>query len=221
MIFCLSHSIRCAMMWRRSFSGRDAFPPSHAICPQPAGKHATRPRASPMRPTMLSSRVSSRRPLRRDLIRASSPPAFPAVKPPLRQRWSSTRPISLAVTDPHSTENQVALACSLLRRLPREHRLFLFMNISALHQPNYFYLPGNTSKQDTLESHAAALVYVDAQLPPLFAAMLRHAPTLVILCSDHGTAYGEDGYYGHRLAHPVVWLVPYAEFVLPDQEEGV
>jgi hypothetical protein len=34
------------------------------------------------------------------------------------------------------------------------------------------------------------------------------------VCSDHGTAYGEDGYRGHRLGHPVVWDVPYAEFLL-------
>ena len=32
----------------------------------------------------------------------------------------------------------------------------------------------------------------------------------MVICSDHGTAYGEDGYTGHRLAHPVVWDVPYA-----------
>jgi len=127
---------------------------------------------------------------------------------------------SLGVTDPHSTENQVALARSLLSRLSHERRLFLFINVSALHQPNYFYLPGNTDKQDTLASHAAALEYVDAQLTPLFATMQRRAPTLVILCSDHGTAYGEDGYYGHRIAHPVVWTVPYAEFILPVSQEG-
>jgi hypothetical protein len=36
----------------------------------------------------------------------------------------------------------------------------------------------------------------------------------VIACSDHGTAYGEDGHHGHRLAHEVVWTVPYAEFTL-------
>ncbi|GAC1367728.1 MAG: STM4013/SEN3800 family hydrolase [Ktedonobacteraceae bacterium] len=128
--------------------------------------------------------------------------------------------ISLGVTDPHSTENQVALACSLLQRLPRTQRVFLFINISALHQPNYFYLPDAASNHDTLESHAAALTYVDAQLSPLFTAMLRRSPALVILCSDHGTAYGEDGYYGHRVAHPVVWTVPYAEFILSNQQEG-
>ena len=43
-------------------------------------------------------------------------------------------------------------------------------------------------------------------------------PWLAVVCSDHGTAYGEDGYTGHRLAHPVVWEVPYAEFVLGAEE---
>jgi hypothetical protein len=46
--------------------------------------------------------------------------------------------------------------------------------------------------------------------------MQRRCPTLVILCSDHGTAYGEDGYFGHRVSHPVVWTVPYAEFILSE-----
>jgi hypothetical protein len=120
----------------------------------------------------------------------------------------------LGVTCPHSTENQVRLACDRLAKLPRSQRVFLFVNVSALHQPNYFYLPG--ARADSLASHAAALEYVDGQLPPLFAALQRRGPTLCIVCSDHGTAYGEDNYHGHRLAHPVVWTVPYAEFVLPE-----
>lgn len=119
----------------------------------------------------------------------------------------------LGVTDPRSTQHQVELAITVLNRLPPSRRVFLFINISALHQPNYFYLPGAVG--DSLESHAAALEYVDRHLPPLFAAMQRRAPVLAILCSDHGTAYGEDGYTGHRLAHPVVWTVPYAEVILP------
>lgn len=123
----------------------------------------------------------------------------------------------LGVSDRRSTENQVRLACQLVARVPEDRRLFLFLNISAMHQPNYFYLPGATG--DTVESHAAALAYVDAQLPPLFRALRKRAPLLAILCSDHGTAYGEDGYTGHRLAHPVVWTVPYAELVLAQQPE--
>ncbi len=50
----------------------------------------------------------------------------------------------------------------------------------------------------------------------LLTAVQRRGPALAILCSDHGTAYGEDGYFGHRVCHPVVWTVPYAEFVLPE-----
>jgi hypothetical protein len=121
---------------------------------------------------------------------------------------------ALGVTDPESTRNQVGLALDLLARVPRERRVFLFLNVSALHQPNCMYVPGATS--DTAATQAAALEYVDRQLPPLFAALRRRGPTFAILCSDHGTAYDDDGYTGHRIGHPVVWTVPYAEVVLPE-----
>lgn len=120
---------------------------------------------------------------------------------------------ALGVTDPHSTANQVQLAIARLERIGGAQRVFLFLNISALHQPNCLFVPGAT--EDTIETHAVALCYVDSCLPPLFAALQDRGPLLAILCSDHGTAYGEDGYSGHRLAHPVVWTVPYAEFCLP------
>lgn len=120
----------------------------------------------------------------------------------------------LGVTNPDSTMNQVALAVEVIARLHRTRRLFLFLNVSAIHQPNCCYLNG--ARADTLESHAAALAYVDRHLPPLFLALQRRAPVLCIVCSDHGTAYGEDGYTGHRVCHPVVWTVPYAEFILPE-----
>lgn len=122
---------------------------------------------------------------------------------------------SLGVTDPHSTENQIRLAQERLRRLEDGQRVFLFVNISAIHQPNSIFLPG--AEHDTLASHAAALRYVDACLPQLFLAMQQRGPTLIVVCSDHGTAYGEDGYSGHRIGHPVVWTVPYAEFILPGE----
>ena len=100
--------------------------------------------------------------------------------------------------------------------MPADKRTFLFLNVSALHQPNYLYLPGKTG--DDRSTHAAALEYVDSQLPPLVAAVRARGPSFWIVCSDHGTAYGEDGYEGHRLAHPVVWEVPYAELSLPGLE---
>nr|WP_275472524.1 STM4013/SEN3800 family hydrolase [Myxococcus hansupus] len=118
----------------------------------------------------------------------------------------------MGVRDARSTEHQVALAVSRLEAVPRSQRVFLFINVSALHQPNRQYLPG--APEDSLDTHAAALEYVDGCLPPLFAALRRRGPACCIVCSDHGTAYGDDGYTGHRLGHPVVWTVPYAEFTL-------
>jgi hypothetical protein len=128
--------------------------------------------------------------------------------------WSE----ELGVTSPDSTERQVALACERLAAIDSSHRVFLFLNVSALHQPNCIYAPPAT--EDSPATQEAALAYVDRSLPPLLAALARRGPALCLVMSDHGTAYGEDGYYGHRLAHDVVWTVPYAEFVLPAAAEG-
>ena len=104
------------------------------------------------------------------------------------------------------------LALDRVAAQPPGRRVFLFVNVSAIHQPNRFYLPG--ARGDTIESHAAALEYADGQLGRLFAGLRKRSSWLAVICSDHGTAYGEDGFTGHRLAHPVVWEVPYAEFIL-------
>lgn len=122
--------------------------------------------------------------------------------------WSE----ELGVTSPVSTERQVRCALDCLASFA-EQRVFLFINISALHQPNCIF--ANGAKEDSPDTQAAALAYVDSQLPPLFHALQQRGACLCVICSDHGTAYGEDGYVGHRLSHPIVLDVPYAEFVLP------
>jgi hypothetical protein len=116
------------------------------------------------------------------------------------------------VTDPRSTEHQVDCAHATIAARPQGERQLLFLNVSALHQPNCHYLPG--AEADSIESQAAALQYVDGALAPLWALFEARAKTFVIVCSDHGTAYGEDGHIGHRVALPVVWNVPYAELIL-------
>jgi hypothetical protein len=121
--------------------------------------------------------------------------------------WDET----LGVASATSTERQVALAIERIAALPGERRLFLFVNISAIHQPNRLFLPGATG--DTMASMAAALAYVDRHVPRLFDVLTSRAALLAVVCSDHGTAYGEDGFQGHRIAHRAVWDVPYAEFV--------
>jgi phosphopentomutase len=97
-----------------------------------------------------------------------------------------------------------------LAALTAERRVFVFLNVSAIHQPNRIYLPGHGD--DDVVSHGAALRYIDARIPRLVEIMRRRGRWFAIACSDHGTAYGEAGLRGHRLADEVVWTVPYAEF---------
>ncbi len=125
---------------------------------------------------------------------------------------------SLGVTNPESSKNQVARALLSMAAQPPSQRLFTFINFSACHQPNHFYCPGAT--KDSPETQAAALAEIDAAMGPLLAAVQRRAPALLIACSDHGEAYGEDGYHGHRIGHRVVWDVPYMHALLPKTGEG-
>lgn len=119
---------------------------------------------------------------------------------------------SLGVASRRSEVHQVRQAVECVEAT-RDAPLFLFMNIAAIHQPNWFY--GSDAAIDTLDTHGAALLAVDCALPPLFDSLrARKRRTFCIVCSDHGTAYGEGGHHGHRLAHEVVWNVPYAEFWL-------
>ncbi|MER8000035.1 STM4013/SEN3800 family hydrolase [Streptomyces sp. NPDC095613] len=119
------------------------------------------------------------------------------------------------VASPTSFEAQVTRAEQVVAGLPPEQRLFLFVNVAALHQPNWFHLPGATREAgDSRATHAAALTYVDRHIGRLFAAASSRRRCFTIVCSDHGTAYGDDGWTGHRLAHESVWTVPYAHFFL-------
>jgi hypothetical protein len=117
------------------------------------------------------------------------------------------------VTQVNGLAEQIDQLEASVNALPPDRPLFTFLNIASVHQPNRHYVPG--AAEDDLRSHAAALSYVDSEVPRLGKVLSgRGRPCLVIICSDHGTAYGEDGHRGHRVAHEVVWTVPYAEFVL-------
>ena len=113
------------------------------------------------------------------------------------------------VADPKSFEHQISVIVEAHARVAPTQRVFTFLNVSALHQPNHFYLDGAVG--DTRASHAAALRYVDRHIPALFDVLGKRGPLFAIICSDHGTLYGDDDYVGHRIAHPNVMTVPYAE----------
>ncbi|MFO0845187.1 MAG: STM4013/SEN3800 family hydrolase [Gemmataceae bacterium] len=119
---------------------------------------------------------------------------------------------ALSVTARDSTANQVRVATGWLETLRADELALLFVNVSATHPPHAMYLPGATS--DSVASQSAALQYVDTCLPPLFAALRRRGPCFCLVMADHGEAHGEDGRFGHRIAHPTVTTVPYAHFVL-------
>lgn len=111
-----------------------------------------------------------------------------------------------------STENQVNFAIKEINKLDKQKRIFMYINVDAIHYPNYFYLDGES--KDNIETHKAALRYVDSKLEKLFDTFKHRNKTFVIVCSDHGTCYGEDGYYFHCVSHEVVYTVPYKHFIL-------
>ncbi len=111
-----------------------------------------------------------------------------------------------------SATNQINFAVGKLSQVPKETRVMMYLNISAIHYPNYFYLKGE--KRDSVESQSAALRYVDKELGRLFTAFSNRGETFVICCSDHGTCYGENGIWYHGINHPLVNTVPYKHFVL-------
>ena len=113
-----------------------------------------------------------------------------------------------------SPDHQIAKAVQVLEEMPRQKRVMMYVNICAIHYPNYFYLDG--AKKDSIETHAAALRYVDERLPRLFDAFRERGRTFVIACSDHGSCYPEvdDGFQFHGFNHDVVNTVPYKHFFL-------
>lgn len=124
-------------------------------------------------------------------------------------RESHWRP-EFGVTAMHSTRRQIQQACQSIAGADAKRPLFLFINISATHPPTRGYL--KQARNESVATQLAALEYVDQQLPPLFDAIRkRNHPGAGFLMSDHGTLFGEEGWTGHRVAHPTVWTVPYAE----------
>ncbi len=71
-------------------------------------------------------------------------------------------------TDKNSAANRVDFAVDKLEKYPADRKVFMYINFSAIHYPNCHYVEGK--KKDDKESHAAALRYVDSQLPRLFEA---------------------------------------------------
>lgn len=124
-----------------------------------------------------------------------------------------------------SAKNQVDFALKKISeynisRKNADSKIMMYINISAIHYPNYFYANciadciADCGKRDSKEAHRMALRYVDSQLLRLFNGFADIGDTFVICCSDHGTCYGEDGVWYHGVNHPIVNTVPYKHFII-------
>ncbi|MFE2302681.1 STM4013/SEN3800 family hydrolase [Streptomyces sp. NPDC059445] len=109
-----------------------------------------------------------------------------------------------------STRHQADQALDIADRYAGHRPLFLFVNISATHVPHGHYLGTSTN---STASQAAALAYADTHVGRLLDGLTTRGRWLVIMCADHGDAYGDDGFHGRGIAHPAVWNVPFAAWI--------
>ncbi|MGW7610984.1 STM4013/SEN3800 family hydrolase [Streptomyces sp. NPDC054766] len=112
--------------------------------------------------------------------------------------------------EPDSTRHQADQALAIADHYDGRQPLLLFVNVSATHVPHGHYL-GNSAESSA--SQAAALAYADAHLGRLLDGLSARGRWLVIMCADHGDAYGDDGFHGRGIAHPAVWNVPFAAWM--------
>ncbi len=109
--------------------------------------------------------------------------------------------------------NQVDFLIQKCEESADDAKIFAYLNIATTHYPTHQYLE-NAPEVESFESQVAALSYVDPELARLFTYAKSKRPTCVILFSDHGTCFGEDGFYFHGHSHAVVMNVPYKQFIL-------
>jgi hypothetical protein len=116
-----------------------------------------------------------------------------------------------------SLERQLAWAYEKLSR-HRSSPIFLFLNVGETHVP-YYHEGASWAAEDSpcvpfqaVDRSAdcrlrqrACLEFVDRALAPLLE---RFAGATIVLCSDHGDCWGEDGLWEHGISHPMTLTVP-------------
>jgi hypothetical protein len=119
---------------------------------------------------------------------------------------------------PFSVRRQVDFLSAKIREFGGRQPLFVFANIAETHIPYHhegapWSVNVNPCKpfgddNDAAECRrrqSATLEYVDGHLAPLIDAF---GAANIVLCADHGDAWGEDGLWGHGIYHPKVHEVP-------------
>jgi len=125
----------------------------------------------------------------------------------------------------HFAGNTWSLATQLiwidaeLQKKPAEQPVFCFLNIGETHVPYWHEgatwqrwpspcIPFGGSACDAKESarrQSDCLQWVDGKLSQL---LQRFRDGTVLICSDHGDCWGEDGLWEHGISHPATLTVP-------------
>lgn len=100
-------------------------------------------------------------------------------------------------------ENQINFTNGIMKQ--NTSKLFYFLNIASTHYP---YM----NKGRTLEGQKQSFEYVDSHIRSLLDLMPR--PCHVLILSDHGDCFGEDGLWSHAIYHPKVMEVPMVSFIM-------
>lgn len=127
----------------------------------------------------------------------------------------------------------------LLDRIAPGRPFFGFINFGETHNPFHFMGKQDTCPVDVrarvmqwppeergevgracaaFEHQKRAAEFLDSRLPRLFSNLPEE--TIVVICGDHGECFGEDGYWGHGVNHPMVEEVPLAIFRLDGRDPG-
>jgi len=99
-----------------------------------------------------------------------------------------------------------------------DNPLFIFINVGETHEPYYYkdapWGPENSPCLPFSENNdadacklrqAKSLEYVDQMLGPLLD---EFSDKSILICSDHGDCWGEDGLWNHGFHHEMVLTVP-------------
>lgn len=119
--------------------------------------------------------------------------------------------------DAHSLDAQLRFVFQELRQL-RDRPVFVFLNVGETHAPYWHHgaawsveddpcvpFSSNNDAVACRDRQRACLDYVDGRLGELLDAFSQ---ANVLVCGDHGDAWGEDGVWHHGTHHEKVLEVP-------------
>ena len=118
-----------------------------------------------------------------------------------------------------SLQRQLSWIESKLSNTPIDQPRFVFLNVGETHVPYWHEgaewdpwpspcIPFGGDNCDASESsrrQRLCLEWVDKQLTQLIS---KFSDSTILICSDHGDCWGEDGLWEHGISHPLTLTVP-------------